>query len=338
MTKLALHTSKFLDRLLIDFRGQIIFCNILDGLNEKLYNTQLIRDFFDWWLALYLNQKGSSVNAMLATMETLVFENVPKGFRPGTPKPNFRLICCRQPRLNNTESELTTVIPVFVFKDIISRADQNRLISQGIEFPSDKRQPWSNEALKALMELPDVHRSIRLEAGRTIGRQHRLVWFTRRTDMDKVLSGCMNYADQTRDSLGLVHHESDEILIALHFSGKALKYVNSGRPAFSDAGTHRRFKTRADIASNRKRSAWGYTTDLRHFAAGRRYVDGLPERVADPIDEKALAEEPKISFTPLGKVTISRGNTKDDNDERFANRLLNGRDRSSIKKEILSIL
>lgn len=333
-----MNKPQFIDRLLADFRGLIVVCNILDGLNERMYEESFVQQFFDWWLSLYVYEGCGSINKMLATMSAIVFNNGYKGFRSGTPKPDFRLICCRNPRLNSVECELTTVIPVFVFKNIMSRNDLKRLISQGVEFPSDVRHPWVSEALDSLMELPDANRYISLGAGRTIGRENSLVWFTKKDHLDKILSKNMDHADRTRDSLGLVHRKSGDIMIALHFSNKVLKYIISGRPIFSDAGVHRRFKALADKTSNRRRSAWGYTTDLKSFADKKRYLDGLPERVANPIDENAMVEEPKIKFTPLGVVKQSRGNTADDNDECFANRLMNGRNIPSIKNEILNVL
>jgi hypothetical protein len=313
----------------------------MDGLSERLYDKEFVRQFFDWWLALYEHDRSalSPIEKMIGTMEALVFESViPGGFRMGTRKPDFRLICQRQHRLSNKDSELTTIIKGFILKKIISEKDRQRLASRGIVLPSYEWQPWSDRAIMALIKLPDADRKISLKVGRTIGGLGRLVWFTRRKDLGKVLLNCTKYADQTRDSLGLAHHKSGEILIALHFSGKALQHVKNGRPTFSDAGEHKRFKTHADKASNRKRRAWGHCVDLSHLLANKHDVDGLPERIAYPINKKALVGSPKISFTPLGKVIDSRGDDTNDDDSCFANRLLNRRNVSTIRRDILNII
>jgi hypothetical protein len=327
--------NRFVDQLLADYRGQIIVCNIIDGLDENLYDENFIRNLLDWWKDLYLLQTSPSYSAMLLTLPILVFENVPNGFRVGMTKPNFRLICCRPIRLINDETKLTTVVSASTFRRIINKKDLDRLHSQGVEFPSHGSLPWNEEAINSLMKLPQTHRHIRLDAGETIGRY--LLWYTMKKDFEVVLSVVVDSADQSRDSLGLVQYKEGEILIALYFSGKALKNISSGRPTFSDAGTHTRFKTCADTSINRRRNTWGHTTNLRHFASGKQNLDGLPERIADPIDEKALENE-KIGFTPLGRVKVSRGDTIYDDNACFAKRLLKNRSVDILKHKIMRIL
>lgn len=327
--------EKFVDQILSDHRGQIIICNILDGLDEGLYNKDFICKLLDWWKVLY-SHMGGSKSTLLSTLNALVFNQMPIGFRKGIIKPNFRLICCRKTRVINDDTELTTVIPVFVFKFIIHKKDMDRLHSQGVEFPSDEWQPWNEEAINSLMNLPDAHRKIRIDAGKTISKH--LLWYTIKKGFENALLKGTDYADQVRDALGLVHHEQGKILIALHLSGNALKYVNSGRPTFSDAGIHKRFKTRADKLTNKQRKAWGHTADLGHFASGKPCVDGLPERIAEPIGNNALIDSPEVHFTPLGKVKMSRGNTVNDNDQCFVAHLLKSRSVDKLKQTILSIL
>lgn len=339
MAKSQLKTEQFLDMLLSDPRGQVIVCNILDGISENLYDEKFIKELFDWWQALYLKQKSRSLSAMLATLNTLVFENLPKGFRSGIKRPNFRIFCRRQiQHINTDESEFTTVVPVFILKVISSKEDLDRLLSQGIEFPLDERQQWKVDAINALMGLPEAHRKVRIDRGATIGRPPYVLWYTIKHDFEDILSTSGEHADKARDALGLVHHQSGKFLTALYFSGKALNHVSSGRPTFADAGTHFRFKTRADSEDNRKRSEWGHAADLEHFANGAPVIDGLPERISEPIGEKALAKASEIGFTPLGETKKSRGKTIEDDDARFALRLLNGRDTNKIKHEILGII
>jgi len=327
----------FLDKLLSDYRGQIIVCNILGGLNGSLYDTNYIKEIFSWWLDLCNYNKITSSHTIIAMLNSLVFENMPRGFRPHIPKPDFKLLCRRKTDLINDSNKLTTVVSTFIFSILISNDDLRRLYSVGVEFPSDYSQPMKDDALKALMDLPEADRVFRLKAGAAIGNK-KLVWFSMKDRMENILSSAVNSADAVRDVLGLVHRKPDDVIIALYLSAKVLNHVNCARPTFADASTNTRFKAIADEVLNRKRSSWGHTAHLDYFANKRSSIDGLPERITSPIDQAAMVDAPINRFIPLGKVTTLRGHTVDDDDAEYARRLLSVRNIHQLKVSMLGII
>lgn len=127
-------------------------------------------------------------------------------------------------------------------------------------------------------------------------------------------------ADQARDRLGLIHiRTEDGALAVLRIPPAAIKSSRYARPIFADAGSHRRFKARADTVANRSRSTWATTADLERLANSKRSIDGLVERVVEPIQDATIGQ--RIFVQPLGRVTIERGGDPSDNDQAFATRL-----------------
>jgi len=225
-----------------------------------------------------------------------------------------------------------------IFSLLIHPDDKGRLYAHGVEFPSNSSTIINDDALDSLMNLSDTNRRVRLKPDAAIGGK-KLVWLTTKELLDKVILNSTNPADKIRDMLGLVHQKPNQVLIALHFQAERIQdSVIFGRPTFADASTHKRFSTRAERQSNRKRVGWGHTVDLELLAANKPFVDGVPERIMSPISATSFNDSPIISFTPLNKIMIERGKDALDNDGAFSLRLERGRDESTLKIKMMDIL
>lgn len=141
--------------------------------------------------------------------------------------------------------------------------------------------------------------------------------------------------NRVRDRLGLVHHENGTPLVSLYLSGETIKGRKHARPTFADAGGHRRFKTVFDLACNKRRKCWGFTTDLYKLKTGMRSIDGAMERVVESIPTDV---SPEFNYWIIGFVSNTRGLERSDNDEAFAKRLMARRSCKGLEKELLALL
>lgn len=330
--------SELIDLLLDNDQGRIIICNILNGLDEELFDDEFVRTLFDWWSDLCVATSSTSITSVLAALNALIFKSSPPRFREGITKPDFQIFCRKKSRFVNG-TEMTTVVSAFVFGLIIHPTDKNQLVVNGFEFPTSKDQVVNDSALSKLIALPESARRIRLNPSVSIGEN--LVWYTPRLELEKKLVSATNHANKTRDLLGLAHKKSGDVMIALHFDAAALKFVKNGRPIFADAGNEPRFKAVADNISARKNKAWGRTADLELFSSGKLKLDGLPERVCSPINHEALRACPEILFTPLGRVTSNSGETAYDSNSLFAQHLMSHyktRTKAKMRREMIAII
>jgi hypothetical protein len=325
----------FLDKILSDDKGHIITCNILDGLDKALYDKDFVKEVFDWWIDLCNHQGILSPNMILSVLNILVFENLPRGFRPYDRKPEFRLKCLRRINLTGKDATVTTIVSASIIPLLIRPEDLGTFAAKGVEFPSSGLM--NDDSLDALTRLPETDRQVQLKDEAAIGGK-KLAWISLANRLTNVLRRAPSPADEARDTLGLVHYERDVVLIALYYSAEVLDYNACARPTFADAGTHSRFKARADSAINRMRAAWGHTAHLGRFVRGERNIDGLPERVSSPIGQAAMTASPIITLIPLGRLAASRGRDVNDNDQKYAERLRAGRDKSELKSRMFGIL
>lgn len=141
--------------------------------------------------------------------------------------------------------------------------------------------------------------------------------------------------DGARDALGLIDRCTGVALIEIRFPANKLVSVKWARPTFADAGTHRRFRTINDDNTSPSISGWGCTVDLGRFAAGDPVLDGLPERVVEPL---AFDRDLEAEFSFVGGTTSTRGLTaaKDD-DEAFARRVLRRRTVADLRNRLTAL-
>lgn len=334
---------KLVDKLLGDPRGIIIVCNVLDGFDERLFNKDIVKSYFEWWADLCQFMHFDSIDSTLAAMVYLSgCEPMPPKFRKGHALPSFSFRCDRKIRASaDANQRLAWVIPAWRMQEIFSPKDVAIIRSKQIEFPTGKGG-WSDEAVSAMINLPPSE----LRPDGTLGRG--IIWLTKKDVFErriKELPRDGSYdteADRARDALGLIHHQPEAVLVALHFPVPAAADDHKvGRPTFMDAGAHRRFRTRAQTVKQRKRTAWGHAVDLKKYSEKRKYFDGLPERISTPILRKQLGDDKKIDIIPLGRITLPRDFHRTDlkaGDKRYANTLRAGRSISVLKTAMLKLI
>jgi hypothetical protein len=251
---------------------------------------------------------------LMETLDLLLFESQEHRFRPSEKKPLFLLECKRKPRLPKSDIEYVNVTPANVLiYNLMDEYDRRILAGSG-------KLAVMGEPTKAEIDavLAKGKHPVRLKLGATVGRPNRLLWLTP-VDGLKAELARISSADCIRDRLGLIHYDRvGDALVALHLPSKAMAASEHGRPTAADAGSHARFKTRADRVINRRRSAWGYTADLQKLSSGKPTIDGLSERVATPIPGARLGI---ITVTPLHHIVAARGITPKDDHDAFASRL-----------------
>lgn len=316
--------SRFLDRLLFHPRGRIILCNIIDGLDDGVFDEDIVRQLFDWWSTVFLHlvkrdyagrlPKVREEKELIGSLHLVLFDKQAPGFRPNDNKPDFLLICMRKPRNTTIRTEFVNITQAsgFIYR-LLHGNERRELAATGGLAITD--YPTGKEVLAFVSSGSHV---VRLKPDSAVGRLGRVLWFTPFDQIDSDLAKG-GVANAVRDRLGLFHYNNeDEALVALHLPSNVIEQIRNGRPTAADAGSHARFKSRADTAAMRRRRAWGYTVDLERLAGGKRNIDGLPERVCQPIPSGHLG---KIRVTPLRPVTEIRGSTLEDNHEAFAKRL-----------------
>jgi hypothetical protein len=80
---------------------------------------------------------------------------------------------------------------------------------------------------------------------------------------------------------------------------------------------------------------FGRTLDLRQLAEGLGLGHGLPERVTRPFGPLDFRSDEVVRFTPLGAVSIARGNTAADTTAAFAALLAAGYPPSRLQAALL---
>ncbi|MGH8488812.1 MAG: hypothetical protein ACREXS_08120 [Gammaproteobacteria bacterium] len=290
--------------------------NVLDGLNDNLYDEQFVRVIFDWWSAFHDWRFPAGTightdeKELLGNLDLLLFENKPPDFRSADIKPDFRLACTRNPgRVVSSGCANVTILRMFL-KYQVRESDRRT-------FAAQTHVPFSPEVSDDEVEyfVSKGGRLVHLRPNCVIGKPLGVLWVT----LAERLADSVT-ADQARDRLGLIHMRTEDGVLAVRrIPAAAIKSSRYARPIFADAASHRRFKARADTVANRSRSTWGTTADLERLANSKRSIDGLVERVVEPIQSATIGQ--RIFVQPLGRVTIERGGDPSDNDQAFATRL-----------------
>ncbi|MEW5728811.1 MAG: hypothetical protein AB1918_13375 [Pseudomonadota bacterium] len=228
------------------------------------------------------------------------------------------------------DDRFTIVLPHGVL-NLASTDDQQRFADKTGEIPG---------TTACIYALPPEERYFKLDPARHLGGD--TLWFTFKTVVDKVLAE-PNRADRTsadicRDILGLIHRQpggAKELhLVALHIPSQVLRKNGHFRPTFFEANDHRRFSVKPRAHEVANDDPWGRTIDLEPFADNLGLRDGAHERLTLPFCQSDIAPDDVILFSPLGRVTVPRGNTTTDDDKAFADAVCNGRTAEDLLKMI----
>lgn len=335
----------FLDCLLECPRGQIVLCNMLDGLDEELFAQDFVRDVFNWWHDYFLFRfpntgDCNTENELLATLDLLLFELTPPNYQHVTTRPDFHFACGYATHDEDDNGYLhVTDVHGFIFHLMASEARDRNLDDITISpEPTDKEVAGFNLKKPRKIRLKEKNAD---GSPMTLGRKGRGLWFTSADQLPGNGKVTLS-ADNVRDYLGLVHYVKDTALMTIRLPAYILKTAKTGRPTFADAGGHTRFKARADLPKHQKNKAWGYAADLDSFATSGKTIDGWPERIAAPLPTSHFPKR-AVETLPLQTLAHTRG-LKDkppnrDDHQAFAERLLaRHTDLNNLRNRILVII
>lgn len=325
----------FIDLLLASFRGQIIACNILDGIESGAVSEAFVGQVLNWWEHLVAHAGYTSPIQVVLALNVVRDRSYPAALPGSVTAPEFRFK--GSTTVGNTNGMVGCVMPAGLIGKVCTKADRDRLYALGAEIPTTYLTPWTQHALDALLDLDDADRKITLDAGQSIGSN--TIWVTTKTSLDNTLRNCRNLerADKARDILGLVHRNKDEVLAALFFPASILSTLNSARPTFVDAGDHSRFKTTADSSRARAEASWGWTANLEKLYHSKSVLDGCRERVCSAVRHSDVPGG-AVSFIPLGILMMPRNDTVGVNDDRFAARLSRGKTVGEIRTKLIAVV
>jgi len=336
----AMTNKELIDGLLTTPAGQIILCNLLDGVTEKLIPDDTLKEFLGWWRASVpyfeaFDTATEDSDPLLDTLELLTLS--PEQWAsmdasyPGLatlgPKPDFRALCHRVARGKGVTMTLMTTLNTAAFFEYLAADKKNELLGT-------LALDVTVEGSRVHATFHDGRKSARLDSlkpGSRFGPGGGIFWFTQ---ADMIRSDVKDGdADAVRDILGLAHIGENIDLVAIEF--RAASQARHGRPTALDAGGNQRFKSAADTSGAKARSSWGHTANLNRRAAGRKCIDGTPERICKsvPADSVEL-----IEIHVVGRTKLHRGNSNMDDDRSFAQRLAHGKSPSDLRTAILNLL
>ncbi len=313
--------EQVIDRLLCCVGGQIVACNMVDGLENDLIDPAWTANVLAWMGELSTFDDYAQPEQLVQALDDLRTRRYSVASSLPAVPPDIRLGSVDAP--SPFDVEVTCVVAAWVLGNMMSEGDQGRLAGEGLVLPTRSAE-ISNADVDKWRGKPASLRKVRLAPAPPLGDTHSVVWFTRRDALPMGVQGegTTALAQRIRDLLGLVHHQQGTLLAAMHFSPRTLSACASARPTFADAGSHRRFKTWPDSVSARNQRSWGSTVDLHALAAARPSVDGCPERVTKSIESNMLTGEATFEIELLGALPAPSDETTD---PVFAHRLLNGR-------------
>jgi|GEM_PF-2739493 len=324
------NNQQILDLLLSDPKGVVIACNLQQSIKQGLVTKNFASTLVDWWFDYYrytISGTTGGINKLLDALDVVISPtNLPANFRPGTHRPDF-LLQGRYPTRKHKINDAQHVMTFTTFRRHVAHEDDYKKLTNGCDIPS--ANSFTNPSDRGIARAMDLLQKMgrwdcRITADGTIGRSGRILWFTSAPSG----STTTRTADEIRDMLGMIDRKPGNLLIEVTLPATCLAKQNPRRPTAMDAGSHQRFRVRADGKTKQGRKAWGHAVDLGKFARGEPNIDGACERVCQPIPATAVNQ---LSFRCLGKVTTTRGNDANDNDDEFAKRLLSTCPKTDVK-------
>ena len=314
-----LTTAQVIERLLQSAGGQIVVCNIVAGIENRLIDPRWATEVLAWMGTLGAHESYTDPARFVQALDRLRMHL----HSPAAALPDIRLGGIDAPA--PFEVEVSCILPAFVVGNMMLSRDQRRGARGGLADPISI-DFGTRAAVEEWQSKPAHARMFQFDPAARLGHEHSVVWFTRRDALDDALASddTRSRAQRARDLLGLVHYQQGDMLAAMHFPPLTLSECASARPTFADAGSHVRFKTWPDSQAARNQRSWGRTVDLHALGTSRSSVDGCPERTTKSIDGTAFSNDAMFELELLGAVEASSGQG-DSTDVDFARKLLNGR-------------
>ena len=319
-----LTTAQVIERLLQSAGGQIVVCNIVAGIENRLIDPRWATEVLAWMGTLGADESYADPARFVQALDRLRMHlHSPAASLPSA-LPDIRLGGIDAPA--PFEVEVSCILPAYVVGNMMLSRDQRRRAREGLADPISSIDFGTRAAVEEWQSKPARARMVQFDPAVRLGHQHSVVWFTRRDALEDALASddTRSRAQRARDLLGLVHRQQGDMLAAMHFSPLTLSECVSARPTFADAGSHVRFKTWPDSQAARNQRSWGRTVDLHALGTSRSSVDGCPERTTKSIDGTAFSNDAIFELELLGAVEASSGQG-DSTDVDFARKLLNGR-------------
>jgi hypothetical protein len=305
--------------------GFIMACNILDALKANLLSVSILREFIQCCVDRFDPVIHKTTNSVIA-----LFSKTARGYNN---KGKLFLLACRHKATPRKDRKMSNTMAYSTFKNsLVDDSDRARRFGYWPPSGSDRAHPAWERLLKGYAKG-----TCRLTKSKWIGRERQSIFWVLPFDELELISTTSSkeeLATSVRDRLGLIHYEKGDSLVAISLSADKLKGRRQARPTFADAGGHRRFKTIPDVSRNRLQKSWGHTADLLKFKAGDPNIDGTMERVIEAISTDDLIE---IDYWVLGFVSNTRGLEITDNDAAFATRIMSGRSKNTLIKELMAI-
>jgi len=310
-------------------RGAIVVCNIIDCLDEALVDTPFLRAFIGAAEAAFNQEKPKTTINVVGMLAKVARGELPVSVS-GAPSIARNFLCRCSIAAAPLYDTCSCVLEVGRFKeDLVSDARVNERHGFFLSNP-DPADPELRRAIESLNGRDDIFRTD-AELG---GGPVPLFWVCP-TERLSPRTAAHRTGDEARDALGMIQHGSGVALIEIRSPANKLVSVKWARPTFADAGIHSRFRTVNDDRTNPSISGWGFTVDLARFAAGAPVLDGLPERVVEPLE---FNRDLEAQFSFVGGTTLTRGLTaaKDD-DEAFAQRVLRRRTVADLRNRLTAL-
>jgi len=325
--------EKMIELLLQEPIGEIVAANAIAAVADSVLSRTLVRLFRDKCVQAFTEDTVGETDDLV-----MQFEHVAKGTRPINNRSYNFLFACREcHNAITTDQEISTIVKYHVLKnnllsDSMSTVDGHTFL----ESNPDPTDPSLKYVIERLNGRSDIYRGGACLGG---GRGMPLFWITPSEKLSTVRKTTLpeNLGDAFRDLIGLIDREEEIPMVEIRFPGSWLSSRMHARPTFLDAGSHRRFKQHADSNHDITFVGWGWTVNLEHFANAKRNnenIDGVPERVVEPID---FNNELGATIKFVGFTKFRRGNTEQDDDAKYAERVCYGLDRSKLKKIFMDI-
>jgi hypothetical protein len=312
--------------LCTDPLGIILLCNIVDGLMDDSISGAYVGH-----LLIACRRRYCADRSMTATDLVDVIDKTTSA-ASGPAGAATCLLACRPPLADPCRDvDVGTVMEFGKLSACFLRPSAAISGHGGALAHPDPGDPDLWDAIANLSGRADVFE----DTARLGGGPRPLFWLTPAALLPTGGPACPELAESVRDQLGLIHFVTGHILIALGLAGAALRGVTSARPTFLDAGAHRRFRHRPDAPPGPCGQGWGMTAHLGGVLHSAANVDGLPERVSEPI---AIKDAGYVGVRPLGEVRTNRGLEVTDDDRAFADRLLRGRTSDELIGQLMRFL